>query len=110
MEAFLKSSNWEMYINVCVKMNITGNEFLQKLNNIIEKLKSEAKLFECSVIYERYLNDSENSILCLIEGCFWQEAITLVSLKLIKKPKLFLIFIFYNPRYTSLIDLISLKL
>lgn len=87
MDTFLKSSNWEMYINVCIKINITGNDFLQRLNTIIEKLKSESKLFECSIIYERYLNDSENSIICLIDGCFWQEAITLVNLKFIIKFK-----------------------
>lgn len=78
MESFLQSNNWQMYINVCIRQKIVGNEFLEKLNKLIENLKNSNKLLECSMIYENYMNDSENSIMCLIEGAFWQEAITSV--------------------------------
>ena len=78
LEAFLQSNNWEMYINVCIKLNINGTQFLEKLNVLVEKLKNDKRFLECSIIYEKYLNDPENSIICLIEGSYWQQAITSV--------------------------------
>jgi len=67
-----------MYTNVCVKMKLTGPDLLAKLNNLVEKLRNENKLLECAAIYEKYLNDPENAITALIDGCHWQEAITAV--------------------------------
>lgn len=49
----------------------------------LDKLKSENKFFECSNIYETYMKDPENSILCLIDGHHWSEAITAVYFKLL---------------------------
>ncbi len=100
LDLFLKSSNWQMYINVCLKLNIASIKLVEKLNVmigifinvhslyqlnniyllfiILDKLKSENKFLECAKIYEIYLKDPENSIICLIDGHHWCEAITAV--------------------------------
>ncbi len=35
LEAFLKSLNWQMYINVCLKLKLQPSIYLNKLNNMI---------------------------------------------------------------------------
>lgn len=37
LELFLKSSNWQMYINVCLKLNFTSIKLFEKLNVMIGK-------------------------------------------------------------------------
>jgi len=59
-------------------MKLSGSDLLDKLNKLVDKLKNENKLLECASIYENYLNDSESAIISLVDGCFWQEAITAV--------------------------------
>lgn len=77
-EQFLKSASWEMFINVCLRMRLSSHLYTENLNLIIEKLKSENKYLECAHVYERYMNDTENAILNLINGCHWSEAIALI--------------------------------
>lgn len=77
-ELFLKSTSWEMFLNVCLKSNFSSHLYSEKLNLIIDKLKSENKYLECAHVYENYLNDAESAILNLITGGHWSEAIALI--------------------------------
>lgn len=79
IELFLKSANWQMFINVCLKLKYSSGVYLDKLNSMIEKLKIENKHLECAQIYENYLNDPENAVLSLITGSHWFEAVTLIQ-------------------------------
>lgn len=67
-----------MYINALLKLNKTGTDFIEQVNHLIERLQIENKLMECSTIYERYLNDPENSIINLINGSYWIESISMI--------------------------------
>lgn len=78
MDAFFQSSCWQMYVNVCIRLKLGSGEFLDKLNRLVEKLRNENKFLECAGVYEKYLNDSENAIMCLLDGGHWEEAISTI--------------------------------
>ncbi len=37
LDMFYKSLNWQMYVNVCIKLNLQKSAFIEKLNDMIGK-------------------------------------------------------------------------
>lgn len=42
---------------------------------ISDQLRNNKKYVDAAIVLEEYANDNEEAIVCLIEGCQWEEAL-----------------------------------
>lgn len=42
---------------------------------ISDQLRNNKKYMDAAIVLEEYANDTEEAIVCLIEGCHWEEAL-----------------------------------
>ncbi|XP_064620717.1 putative elongator complex protein 1 isoform X2 [Lineus longissimus] len=78
LEAFKKNKSWRQCFCMAMRMNYGPEKMSELARNLADTLKGSHRHIEAACILEDYAKDPEESIVTLIEGCCWEEALRLI--------------------------------
>ncbi|XP_054720167.1 putative elongator complex protein 1 [Uloborus diversus] len=79
LSAYQAALNWQAMICAAVNLNYSNERITSLCLEMSEKLKSNQRYLDASYLLEHYVQDIEESIVTLIEGCEWNTALLVMS-------------------------------
>ncbi|GIY83164.1 elongator complex protein 1 [Caerostris extrusa] len=77
--AYTEGVNWQMALYSANSLSYKGNKIAQLCQDLSAKLKSHQKYLDAAHLLEHYVQDSEEAIVTLVEGCEWNMAMMMIS-------------------------------
>ncbi|KAL9647016.1 hypothetical protein ABK040_013870 [Willaertia magna] len=74
-QAFIESANYQFVFSLTKTLNQSPQDIKKIARTMVNILEREKKIVEASIVCREYLNDTEESILKLVSGHEWQEAL-----------------------------------
>ncbi|XP_046559311.1 LOW QUALITY PROTEIN: putative elongator complex protein 1 [Haliotis rubra] len=78
LEAFTACNNWRQMFCLTVKLGYSSEKEAEIARQCARQLQSMKNFNDAAVVFERYAEDVEEAIVCLIEGALWEEALRMM--------------------------------
>ncbi|XP_056022733.1 putative elongator complex protein 1 [Ostrea edulis] len=75
LNAFMLSCNWRQVFCMTAKLKFNKENEVDLARKLANQLQSDKRCTEAAVVLEEYASDTEEAIVCLIEGSQWEEAL-----------------------------------
>lgn len=78
LQSFTACKNWRQVFCMTAKLQYSREKELGVAKKLTDQLKESRRYQEAAIVLEQYVSDVEESIVCLIEGCLWEEAVRMM--------------------------------
>ncbi|XP_061166857.1 putative elongator complex protein 1 [Saccostrea echinata] len=75
LHAFKSCSNWRQAFCMAAKLKYNKENEVDLARKLANQLRNNKSHVDAATVLEEYANDVEEAIVCLIEGCQWEEAL-----------------------------------
>lgn len=75
LDSFKSCSNWRQAFCMAAKLKYNRENEVDLGQKLANQLRNNKKYVDAAIVLEEYANDNEEAIVCLIEGCQWEEAL-----------------------------------
>ncbi|XP_066919539.1 putative elongator complex protein 1 isoform X2 [Clytia hemisphaerica] len=79
IDSLLHTDNWNMALMESRLNGDSQDKFIALCRKFSERLKNHRKYLDAAIIQEQYLKDMEESMVCLLEGNLWFQALNLIQ-------------------------------
>ncbi|KAK3098402.1 hypothetical protein FSP39_019180 [Pinctada imbricata] len=78
IDSFLASGNWQQVLCMAARLKYGKDNMANLSRKLAGQLRDNKRFCEASVVLEQYANDTEEAVVCLIDGGQWNEALRLM--------------------------------
>ncbi|XP_041368137.1 putative elongator complex protein 1 [Gigantopelta aegis] len=78
LDAFVSCHNWRQVFCVTSLLGYTPDKEIQIARKLAAQIKDLKNYSDAAVIFEQHAKDTEEAIVCLVEGCLWDEALRMM--------------------------------
>nr|XP_022331417.1 putative elongator complex protein 1 [Crassostrea virginica]XP_022331418.1 putative elongator complex protein 1 [Crassostrea virginica] len=75
LDAFKSCSNWRQAFCMAATLKYNRENQVDLAQKLANQLRNNKKYVDAAIVLEEYASDIEEAIVCLIEGCQWEEAL-----------------------------------
>lgn len=78
LSCFKACKNWRQIFCMTARLKYSPDKEMDIAKKLTDQLKEARRHQEAAIVLEQYVLDIEESIVCLIEGCLWEEALRMM--------------------------------